>query len=68
MDGMHDLGGKQGFGPVRHSPKAQAFHADWEKRVNAMYSLAVKQGEWRTGPKPCFPPRSCMPSIVLLLI
>ncbi len=44
MDGMHDLGGKQGFGPVRHSPKAQAFHADWEKRVNAMYSLAVKQG------------------------
>jgi nitrile hydratase subunit beta len=44
MDGMHDLGGKQGFGPVRHSPKAQVFHADWEKRVNAMYSLAVKQG------------------------
>jgi nitrile hydratase subunit beta len=44
MDGMHDLGGKQGFGPVRHSPKAQVFHADWEKRVNAMYSLAVKHG------------------------
>ena len=44
MDGMHDLGGKQGFGPVRHSPKAQVFHADWEKRVNAMYALAVKQG------------------------
>ena len=44
MDGMHDLGGKQGFGPVRHSPQAQVFHADWEKRVNAMYSLAVKQG------------------------
>ena len=44
MDGMHDLGGKQGFGPVRHSPKAQVFHADWEKRVNAMYSLAVKRG------------------------
>ncbi len=44
MDGMHDLGGRQGFGPVRHSPKAQVFHADWEKRVNAMYSLAVKHG------------------------
>ncbi len=44
MDGIHDLGGKQGFGPVRHSPKAQAFHAAWEKRVNAMYSLAVKEG------------------------
>lgn len=44
MDGMHDLGGKQGFGHVRFAPQAPAFHADWEKRVNAMYSLAVRQG------------------------
>ena len=44
MDGIHDLGGKQGFGPVRHSPTAPAFHADWEKRVNALYSLAVRAG------------------------
>ena len=44
MDGIHDLGGKQGFGRVHHAPNAQAFHADWEKRINALYSLAVKQG------------------------
>jgi hypothetical protein len=44
MDGMHDLGGKQGFGPVRHSSKAQVFHEPWEKRANALYSLAVKHG------------------------
>ena len=44
MDGIHDLGGRQGFGRVRHSPTAGAFHADWEKRVNALYSLAVKLG------------------------
>ncbi len=44
MDGIHDLGGRQGFGPVRYSPQAQAFHAPWEKRVNAMYSLAVRLG------------------------
>ena len=44
MDGIHDLGGRQGFGPVRHSPTAKAFHEDWEKRVNALYSLAVKLG------------------------
>jgi len=44
MDGIHDLGGRQGFGPVRHSPTAQAFHAPWEKRVNALYSLAVRLG------------------------
>ena len=44
MDGIHDLGGKQGFGRVRHSLNAQVFHAPWEKRANALYSLAVKLG------------------------
>ena len=44
MDGMHDLGGKQGFGRVRYSLRAQTFHEPWEKRVNALYSLAVKLG------------------------
>jgi nitrile hydratase len=44
MDGMHDLGGKQGFGRVRFVPHAPAFHAAWEKRVNAMYGLAVRLG------------------------
>ena len=44
MDGMHDLGGKQGFGPVRYTTNAPTFHAPWEQRVNAMYSLAVKNG------------------------
>ena len=44
MDGIHDLGGRQGFGPVRHVPDAPAFLAPWEKRVNALYSLAVRLG------------------------
>ena len=44
MDGMHDLGGKQGFGRVRHSLRAQTFHEPWERRVNALFSLAVKLG------------------------
>ena len=44
MDGIHDLGGTQGFGAVRHSPDAKAFHDEWEKRVNALYSLAVRLG------------------------
>ncbi|MEO8311020.1 MAG: nitrile hydratase subunit beta [Caldimonas sp.] len=44
MDGIHDLGGRQGFGAVRHSPDATAFHGEWEKRVNALYSLAVRLG------------------------
>jgi nitrile hydratase len=44
MDGIHDLGGRQGFGPVRYQQKATAFHADWEVRVNALYGLAVRNG------------------------
>ncbi len=44
MDGIHDLGGKQGFGPVRYAPDARAFHAPWEVRVNSLYSIAVKLG------------------------
>ncbi len=44
MDGIHDLGGKQGFGRVRYSRKAHAFHADWEVRVTALYAHAVKLG------------------------
>ena len=44
MDGIHDLGGRQGFGPVRHVPDAPAFHAAWERRANALYGLAVRLG------------------------
>ena len=44
MDGIHDLGGRQGFGPVQYLPDAPAFHAAWEKRINALYGLAVRRG------------------------
>ena len=44
MDGIHDMGGRQGFGVVRYTRKAQAFHADWEVRVNSLYALAVRLG------------------------
>ena len=44
MDGIHDLGGRQGFGPVRHAADAPTFHAAWERRANALYGLAVRHG------------------------
>src|SRR3954468_16408896 len=44
MDGIHDLGGRQGFGPIRYAVGAPAFHVDWEKRVNALYGMAVRRG------------------------
>jgi nitrile hydratase len=44
MDGMHDLGGRQGFGPVRHRADAPSFHAAWELRANSLYAFAVRAG------------------------
>ncbi len=44
MDGMHDLGGKQGFGAVRYTLNARAFHAAWEVRANSLYAFAVRCG------------------------
>jgi nitrile hydratase subunit beta len=44
MDGIHDLGGRQGFGKVRYAPDARAFHAAWEVRANSLYALAVRLG------------------------
>jgi len=44
MDAMHDLGGRQGFGRVRYTENAKAFHAAWEVRANSLYGLAVRAG------------------------
>ena len=44
MDGMHDLGGRQGFGRVRYAKDARAFHASWEIRANSLYVFAVRCG------------------------
>jgi nitrile hydratase len=44
MDGVHDLGGRQGFGKINYAPDAPFFHAEWEKKVNALYGLAVRKG------------------------
>ena len=44
MDGIHDLGGLQGFGPVDHSPSEPVFAADWERdavRVTLAVNIAL---------------------------
>ncbi|HWA43058.1 MAG TPA: nitrile hydratase subunit beta [Hypericibacter adhaerens] len=40
MDGIHDMGGMDGFGPVTREADEPVFHADWERRMLAI-SLAV---------------------------
>jgi nitrile hydratase len=37
MDGIHDLGGKQGFGGIDYELDEPVFHARWEARVFGIY-------------------------------
>ena len=47
MNGIHDMGGMQDMGPVRIEKNEPVFHADWERRVFAMY-WAI-DGDWPGG-------------------
>jgi nitrile hydratase beta subunit len=44
MDGVHDLGGMQGFGPVERERDEPVFHAPWEAAVLAMMRAAGARG------------------------
>jgi len=47
MDGIHDLGGKQGFGKVRFSPAPSGtaiYHHAWELKANALSGALVAAG------------------------
>lgn len=46
MNGIHDLGGMHGFGPVRPEPDEPLFHADWEARVLALTLAMAAWGRW----------------------
>jgi len=45
MDGVHDLGGKQGFGPIDVNEVDVPFHADWEGRMWAIAQCA-RSPDW----------------------
>ncbi len=40
MNGIHDLGGMHGFGPIEPEKHGEPFHADWEPRVHAIHTIA----------------------------
>lgn len=46
MNGAQDLGGMQGFGPVRPDPDPHPFHADWERRMLAITVAMGACGKW----------------------
>lgn len=43
VDGIHDLGGKQGFGPVEVEHDEPVFHEDWERRARGLTFATVAQ-------------------------
>jgi nitrile hydratase len=44
MDGIHDLGGREGFGPVTREADEPTFHERWEAAVFAMMFAATRAG------------------------
>lgn len=46
MNGVHDLGGMHGFGPVTIEPDEPVFHEAWERRVFAMLVAVRSAGHW----------------------
>ncbi|MBP2366877.1 nitrile hydratase subunit beta [Pseudonocardia parietis] len=44
MDGVHDLGGRQGFGPINPEQNEPVFHADWERSVLTMFPALAAAG------------------------
>lgn len=41
MNGIHDLGGMHGFGPIDPEIDEPVFHAEWESRVFALFGTTA---------------------------
>jgi len=46
MNGVHDMGGMQGFGPIDPDPNEPMFHAPWERDVLALTLAMGARGLW----------------------
>ena len=44
MNGVHDMGGEQGMGPIQYEKNEPVFHQAWEGRV---YAMTRAIGGWR---------------------
>ena len=49
MDGIHDLGGKQGYGPVEIEPDEPVFHEAWERRAARVVFGSFMLGRFNGG-------------------
>lgn len=46
MDGIHDLGGREGFGPIDVHEPEEPFHAPWEGRVLGIVRAMSRPRDW----------------------
>jgi nitrile hydratase beta subunit len=46
MNGVHDMGGMHGMGPVQQEKNEPVFHANWEGRVFALRRAMGAWGKW----------------------
>jgi len=46
MDGIHDLGGREGFGAVEVDESDEQFHAPWEARVRGLVNAMSRAPDW----------------------
>jgi nitrile hydratase len=46
MDGIHDLGGREGFGEIEVNESDEQFHAPWEARVRGLVNAMSRAPDW----------------------
>ncbi len=46
MNGVHDLGGMQGMGPIAPEPNEPVFHAPWERTVFGLFITTFAGGNF----------------------
>ena len=46
MNGIHDMGGMHGMGPIRHEADEAVFHEVWEGRMHAISRAIGAWGRW----------------------
>ncbi len=46
MNGIHDMGGMHGMGPIVREENEPVFHLEWERRVFAITMASGFLGDW----------------------
>ncbi len=60
MNGVHDMGGIHGMGPIVLEEDEPVFHAEWERRIFALTRAMAVWGKWNIDmsryARECIPP------------